>query len=158
MHPFQQPPTGDHPLGTVAQAWLQWAETQKLIPKIHIKADTPEPPLSVQSPKRQRAPDDGQPYRLSLLHALASACEDPDIKLLPLLSKGVPTGALSELPRSMQWPPKEHADLPNELTECIGNWKAAGAEPDTVSPSLAQGHCGRQTQCRTQKGRNHAWS
>ncbi|CAJ1348235.1 unnamed protein product, partial [Effrenium voratum] len=32
------------------------------------------------------------------------------------------TGGLSELPRSMQW-----------LTECIGNWKAAEAEPDAVS-------------------------
>ena len=27
----------------------------------------------------------------------------------------------------MQWPPKEHADLHNELTECLGNWKAAEA-------------------------------
>ena len=55
------------------------------------------------------APDNGQP---SLLHALTTA--DPDIKLLFLLSEGVPTGALSELPRSMQWPLKEHADLPHE--------------------------------------------
>ena len=56
-----------------------------------------------------------------------------DIKLLPLLSEGVPTGALSELPRSIQWPLKEHADLPHKLTECMGNWKA---EPDTVSALL----------------------
>ena len=55
------------------------------------------------------------------------------IGLLPLLSEG---GALSELPRSMQWPLKEHADLPHELTECMGNWKAAEAEPDTVSALL----------------------
>ena len=39
-----------------------------------------------------------------------------DIKLL-LLAEGVPAQALSKLPRSMQWPPKEHADLPSELTE-----------------------------------------
>ena len=80
------------------------------------------------------APDNGQPYRLSLLHALASASDDPDIKLLPLLSEGVPTGALSELPRSMQWPLKEHADLPHELTECMGNWKATEAEPTQCLP------------------------
>ena len=37
----------------------------------------------------------------------------------------------------MQWPPKEHADLlPHELTECMGNWKAAEAEPNTVSALL----------------------
>ena len=83
----------------------------------------------------------GQDLRLekesqSFLHALASASEDPDIRLLPLLAEGVPTGGLSELPRSMQWPPKENADLPHELTECVGDWKAAEAEPDTVSALL----------------------
>ena len=36
----------------------------------------------------------------------------------------------------MQWPPKPQADLPSELTECIGNWKAAEAEPETVSALL----------------------
>ena len=36
----------------------------------------------------------------------------------------------------MQWPPKENADLPHELTECVGNWKAAEAEPETVSALL----------------------
>ena len=78
-------------------------------------------------------PDAGQPYRLSLLHALASTATDPDLKLLPLLAEGVPTGALSELPRSMQWPPQESSEKSVELLECIGNWKAAEAEPDTVS-------------------------
>ena len=42
-------------------------------------------------------PDEGQPYRLSLLHALATASNDPDLKLVPLLAEGVPTGALSDL-------------------------------------------------------------
>ena len=36
----------------------------------------------------------------------------------------------------MQWPPKPQADLPSELTECIGNWKTAEAEPETVSALL----------------------
>ena len=36
----------------------------------------------------------------------------------------------------MQWPPKSQADLPSELTECISNWKAAEAEPETVSALL----------------------
>ena len=82
------------------------------------------------------APDKGQPYRLSLLHALATASNDPNLKLVPLLAEGVPAGAVSELPHSMQWPPKPQADLPSELTECIGNWKAAEAEPETVSALL----------------------
>ena len=140
-------PQPSHPLGTVAHAWPRWATTQNLILKIlaHVSSDTPEPPLSAQESEEAAliafaavnlAPDNGQPYRLSLLHALASASDDPDIKLLPLLSEGVPTGALSELPRSMQWPLKEHADLPHELTECMGNWKAAEAEPNTVSALL----------------------
>ena len=116
-------PQPSHPLGTVAHAWLRWATTQNLIPKIlaHVSSDTPEPPLSAQESEEiafaavnlpaptSMAPDNGQPYRLSLLHALASASDDPDIKLIPLLSEGVPTGALSELPRSMQWPPKEQS-------------------------------------------------
>ena len=146
---------------TVAHAWVRWATIQNLIPKIlaHVSSDTPEPPLSAQESEEaaliafaavnlpaptSMAPDNGQPYRLSLLHALASASDDPDIKLLPLLSEGVPAGALSELPRSMQWPLKEHADLPHELTERMGNWKAAEAEPNTVSALFIQG--------------NHAWS
>ena len=77
------------------------------------------------------APDEGQPYRLSLLHALATTSNDPDLKLVPVVAEGVPTGAVSELPRSMP-----QADLPSELTECIGNWKAAEAEPETVSALL----------------------
>ena len=63
------------------------------------------------------APDEGQPYCLSLLHALATASNDPDLKLVQLLAEGVPTGAVSELPRSMQWPPKPQADLPSELNK-----------------------------------------
>ena len=117
----------------MAQAWLQWAREQQLIPKIlaHVQADTPEPPLS-----RVRR---GSAHRSAcLLHALASASEDPGFRLLPLLAEGVPTGALSELPRSMQWPPKENADLPHELTECVGDWKAAEAEPETVSALLEE--------------------
>ena len=117
----------------MAQAWLQWAREQQLIPKIlaHVQADTPEPPLSIKEseeaaliafgavgmPAPGWLPDQGQPYRLSLLHALASASEDPDIRLLPLLAEGAPTRALSELPHSMQWPPEENADL-HELKEC----------------------------------------
>ena len=36
----------------------------------------------------------------------------------------------------MQWPLKEHADLPHELTECMGNWKVSEAEPNAVSALL----------------------
>ena len=149
-HSIPQP---DHPLTIVARAWMHWLDTQKLIPKIlaHVGSGNASPPLSdKQSEEAARiaframnvpcpadlAPDEGQPYRLSLLHALATASNDPDIKLVPLLAEGVPTGAVSELPRSMQWPPKPQADLPSELTECIGNWKAAEAEPETVSALL----------------------
>ena len=119
-------------------------------PLAHVGSGDASPPLSAQQSEEAAriaframnmpcpsdlAPDEGQPYRLSLLHALATA-SNPDLKLVHLLAEGVPTGALSELPRSMQWPPKPQADLPSELTECIGNWKAAEAEPEVVSALL----------------------
>ena len=103
-----------------------------MIPKIlaRVRSDKPEPPLSVQQSEEAaliafEAVHNGQPYRLSLLHALASMTRHPLLR-----------GPSCELPRSMQWPPKEHADLPHELTECMGNWKAAEAEPETVSALL----------------------
>ena len=137
-HSIPQP---NHPLTIVARAWLQWLDAQKLIPKIlaHVGSGNASPPLSEQQSEiaframnmpcpSELAPDEGQPYRLSLLHALATASNDPDLKLVPLLAEGVPTGAVSELPRSMQWPPKPQADLPSELTECIGN----SNKPDSI--------------------------
>ena len=135
------------------QSLNQRLDEQKLIPRIlaHVGSGNASPPLSEQQSEEaariaframsvpcpsELAPDEGQPYRLSLLHALATASNDPDLNLVPLLAEGVPTGAVSELPRSMQWPPKPQADLPSELTKCIGNWKAAEAEPETVSALL----------------------
>ena len=138
--------------GPVARAWLHWLDEQKLIPKIlaHVGSGNASPPLSEQQSEEaariafrtmsmpcpsELAPDEGQrraaypcmPWRR---HPMT------DLKLVPLLAEGVPTGAVSDLPRSMQWPPKPQADLPSELTECIGNWKAAEAEPETVSAWL----------------------
>ena len=100
-------PQPDHPLKIVAHAWLQWATTKNLISKIlaHVSSDTPEPPLSAQVGAVNKpapaslAPDSGQPYRLSLLHALATASNDPDIKLLPLLSEGVHRGPVRIAPQ-----------------------------------------------------------
>ena len=112
-HSIPQP---NHPLTIVVRAWLHWLDEQKLIPKIlaHVGSGNASPPLFLSMPcPSELAPDAGQPYRLSLLHALATASNDPNLKLVPLLAEGVPTGAVSDLPRSMQWPPKPQANSPS---------------------------------------------
>ena len=74
------------------------------------------------------SPEAGQPYRLHLLHALA---------LLPFLQHGVPTGAVSALPPSLQWPAKKPDSMPQpDLEICEGNWKMAEDEPETVQGLL----------------------
>ena len=120
-HSIPQP---NHPLTIVARAWLHWLNEQKLIPTIlaHVGSGNASPPLSEQQSEEaariaframsmpcpsELAPDEGQPCRLSLLHALATASNDPDLKLVPLLAEGVPTGAVSELPRSGRQNPRQ---------------------------------------------------
>ena len=124
-----------HPQGIVAHAWLQRATTKNNPQNSRVSSDTPEPPLSAQESEEAalilgRWTSPPQPVWPPTT-ASRTGCHSC-MQLLPLLSEGVPTGALSELPRSMQWPPKGHADIPHELTECMGNWKAAEAEPATV--------------------------
>ena len=52
------------------------------------------------------------------------------------VAEGVPSGAISALPRSLQWPEKTTSDPPSELSECLGNWTAAEAEPHLVQALL----------------------
>ena len=68
------------------------------------------------------APNNGQPYRLSLSHAL------PPRWMTRTYSFQKPYPC----PVACRGRLKEHADLPHKLTERMGNWKAAEAEPDTV--------------------------
>ena len=57
--------------------------------------------------------------------------------LLPFLQHGVPTGAVSALPPSLQWPAKKaDSALPPDLEICEGNWKMAEDEPETVQGLL----------------------
>ena len=83
------------------------------------------------------SPANGQPYRLHLLRQLAESWGDPDLALLPFLQEGVPTGALSPMPCSRQWPakPPNTSALP-ELELCEGNWKTAEEEPEVVQSLL----------------------
>ena len=65
------------------------------------------------------SPEPGQPYRLHLLQALANSWGDPDMALLPFLQHGVPTGAVSALPLSLQWLAKKpDSALPPDLEIC----------------------------------------
>ena len=58
-----------------------------------------------------------------LLHALAKSW-GPNMALLPFLQHGVPIGAVSALPPSLQWPAKKpDSALPPDLEICEGNWK-----------------------------------
>ena len=81
---------------------------------------------------------EGQQFRLPLLQSLAQLVRDPDQTLHHHLQQGVPTGALSEMPRSYIWPPKKQQieDLP-ELQVCEANWKGAEEDP-TLTWSLIQ--------------------
>ena len=57
--------------------------------------------------------------------------------LLPFLQHGVPTGAVSALPPSQQWPAKKpDTAVPPDLEICEGNWKMAEDEPETVQSLL----------------------
>ena len=83
-------------------------------------------------------PEAGQPYRLSILRGLGKATQDRDLALLAHLETGVPTGAITPLPSSFQWPSQDTVDLndlpPLEL--CWGNWKAAEEMPEVVAELL----------------------
>lgn len=75
--------------------------------------------------------DSGQNFRLNLLQSLAQLTQDPDQALLPFLKQGVPTGALSDMPRSFIWPPKPSStDTVPDLEICDKNWKGANEDPE----------------------------
>ena len=86
---------------------------------------------------------DGQQFRLPLLHGLASLIQDLDQSLHAHLQQGVPTGALSDMPRSFIWPPKKQdaQDAP-ELQLCQTNWKGADDDPQ-LTWSLIQEETGQ---------------
>ena len=81
----------------------------------------------------------GQPFRLNLMAALASATQDPDSSLPSMLHEGVHTGVFDEIQPSGLWPPAKLMPLSQSGLEiCEGNWKPAEADPDTVAALLAE--------------------
>ena len=110
----------DHPLPKEIQHQLASIAAQHLLP-----SDSLDHALQVFP---------GQPYRLHLLQAIASQCQDLDTDLTALLEEGVPTGVLSELPSSNQWQqrPDNLSDTSMddiELQQCTGNWAQAERDP-----------------------------
>ena len=80
---------------------------------------------------------DGQPFRLSLLQALADITEDPDSSLPAMLREGVHTGVFSDIEPSGLWPRAKLQPLGQSgLEVCQGNWKPAEEDPDSVSALL----------------------
>ena len=74
----------------------------------------------------------GQPLRLNLLQALATATGDKDTALIPMLKAGETTGVHEPIPSSLQWPKKSHHQDFMPLEMCEGNWSAAEAKPSIV--------------------------
>ncbi|OLP75956.1 hypothetical protein AK812_SmicGene44177 [Symbiodinium microadriaticum] len=86
----------------------------------------------------------GQPFRLNLLHSIATAIQDKDAQLPTILEEGVPTGAFDPLPSSKQWPQAPHSidassDLQGpHLEHCRGNWTAAEQSPELLAQLIEQ--------------------
>ena len=89
-------PKPEHPLQAVARPWLH-SESLEVATLAYTALKLPS----------DMSPESGQPYRLHLLQALTNSWGDPDMALLPFLQHGVPTGAVSALPPSLQWPAKK---------------------------------------------------
>ena len=145
-------PKPTKPHTDIASNWTRWARQRKLETKImaHIAQAKPKAPLDEQEVQEaiailydalqlpipaNTAPETGQPYRLQILSKLGIATEDPDLALLAHLEQGVPTGVITPLPSSHQWPranePSEQTDA-TQLDMCEGNWKAAEEHPEEV--------------------------
>lgn len=115
LHQHLQSSSEQHPIesehmNSIKQLWHHWLMEHRITPDWTIP--------------------DGQQFRLPLLQSLASLIQDPDQSLHAHLQQGVPTGALSDMPRSFIWPPKKQdaQDTP-ELQLCQTNWKGADDDP-----------------------------
>ena len=111
-----------------------------------IAAETLLPSCSTEQALRISA---GQPYRLRLLQALASHCNDPDSSLVAMLAEGVPTGIFSDIPTSHQWQQRQDtlSDTSQDdiqLQQCTGNWTRAERDPallrSLVDKEIQAGH------------------
>ena len=79
----------------------------------------------------------GQPFRLGLLFALASASGDPDAAFIAELLDGVSLGFSS--PMSVcpcMFPPTCELDPPMPLSHCTSSWKSALDDPAAVDSLL----------------------
>eukprot|EP00439_Symbiodinium_sp_Y106_P044194 s126_g5.t1 len=131
-----------------------WAESRDLPKQIfaHLAHGRPDHPLSVADQEElfritcetldleyetMALIADGQPFRLSLLQALADITEDPDSSLPAMLREGVHTGVFSDIEPSGLWPRAKLQPLGQSgLEVCQGNWKPAEEDPDSVSALL----------------------
>ena len=105
----QHPIESEH-MNSIKQLWHHWLMEHRITPDWTIPQ--------------------GQQFRLPLMQSLSYLIQDPDQSLHAHLQRGVPTGALSDMPRSFIWPPKKQdaQDTP-ELQLCQTNWKGADDDP-----------------------------
>ena len=145
-------PKPTRPHADLAKQWTSWARTKQLDSRIlaHFAQAKPDAPLTEKEVQEaieilytalqdtapaNTEPEAGQPYRLRILSKLGIATQDPDLALLAHLEQGVPTGVITPLPSSHQWPrandTSEQAEA-IQLDMCEGNWKAAEEHPEEV--------------------------
>ena len=124
----------EHPFSTLQQDMAK------------IAAETLLPTCSMEQASHISA---GQPYRLRLLQALASQCNDPDSSLIAVLEEGVLTGIFSDIPTSHQWQQRQDtlSDTSQDdiqLQQCTGNWTRAERDPallrSLVNKEIQAGH------------------
>ena len=139
------------PLKDLSNALSSWLQSSGLRASIaaHIIQQKPDCPLSEAQESQALSiitqtlglgeaaslleVEPGQPLRLNLLQALATATGDKDTALIPMLKAGVTTGLHEPIPSSLQWPKKSqpYQDfMPLEM--CQGNWSAAETKPSIV--------------------------
>ena len=104
-------------------------------------------------------------YRLRLLRALASQCNDPDSSLIAMLEEGVPTGIFSNIPTSHQWQQRQDtlSDTSQDdvqLQQCTGNWTRAERDPallrSLVDKEIQAGHVATFAGDRAAAAKHHA--
>ena len=143
-------------LSEAAAALLHWATDHDLPKRVfgHVSQSLPGHPLSEDEQQHAlqilcralnlslsdtQPISQGQPFRLGLMSALASATNDPDCSLPSMLEEGVHTGVFEPIEPSGLWPPAKLMPLSQSGLEiCQGNWKPAEADPDTVAALLAE--------------------
>ena len=125
----------EHPFSATLQRTVATIAAETLLPSCNLEQALHIP--------------EGQPYRLRLLQALASHCNDPDSSLIAMLEDGVPAGIFSDVPTSHQWQQRQDtlSDTSQDdiqLQQCTGNWTRAERDPvmlrSLVTKEIQAGH------------------